>query len=245
MNKPDFYDAEHHGALPRRQTPLPRETLALALLEPHLSGRARFLDVGCGDGFFLSLVQTAVPDVQLFGVDLSIHQLAKAELALEGAILHEGDLDRGVPLPDAAVDIVYAGEVIEHLYNPDLFLKECHRVLTVHGTLVLTTPNLCAWYNRILFLGGVQPLFVETSTQSSLVGAGPTRSLRRGSLPVGHVRIFNRQAVTDLLERSGFEVTAVRSAVFDAFPVPLQTLDKLFTLLPGLGSIFVIRARKR
>lgn len=245
MTKPDFYDAERHGSQPRRQKLLPREHLALQLLKPYLNTGRRFLDVGCGDGFFLTTVQATVPDIELFGIDRSAHQLTRAEAVLNRADLRNADLDQGIPLEDQALDIVYAGETVEHLYNPDLFLKECHRILAPGGVLVLTTPNLCAWYNRILFLLGVQPLFVESSTESSLVGAGLTRSLRRGSVPVGHLRIFNRRAVIDLLERYSFEVVTVQSAVFDAFPVALQMLDKLFTLVPTLGSIFVILARKR
>ena len=245
MTKPDFYDAERHGSQPRRQKLLPREHLALQLLKPHLNAERRFLDVGCGDGFFLTTVQATMPDIELFGIDRSAYQLTRAEAVLNRADLHNADLDQGIPLEDQALDIVYAGEIVEHLYNPDLFLKECHRILAPDGVLVLTTPNLCAWYNRILFLLGVQPLFVESSTESSLVGAGLTRSLRRGSVPVGHLRIFNQRAITDLLARYSFEVVTVQSAVFDAFPAALQALDKLFTLVPSMGSIFVILARKR
>lgn len=245
MTKPDFYDAAHHGPEPRRHEPLPREVLALELLRPHLKTARRFLDVGCGDGFFLASVHAVAPNLELFGVDRSVYQLAKAKAVLKQAILREADIEQGLPWDDEAVDLIYAGEILEHVYSPDLLLDECHRVLTAGGTFVLTTPNLCAWYNRALFAFGIQPLFTEASTRSSLVGAGPTRALRKGSVPVGHLRVFNRRALTDLLEASGFEVVTVRSAVFDAFPAALQSLDKLFTPVPGLGSIFVIAARKR
>ena len=249
MTKPDFYDEAHHGSEPRQQTLLPREVVALKLLRPHLTPGRRFVDVGCGDGFFLATIHAAAPDVALFGVEGSAYQFTRAEARLDAHLdyvdLRRADLEQGIPLADEAVDLVYAGEVVEHLYNPDLFLSECHRVLAPGGTLVLSTPNLCAWYNRALFVFGIQPLFVESSTVSSLIGAGPTRRLRRGSVPVGHVRVFNRRALTDLLEASGFEKVTLRSAVFPAFPTALQVLDKLFTAVPGLGSIFVVSAGKR
>ena len=53
--------------------------------------------------------------------------------------------------------------MIEHLYNPDHMLEECRRVLKPGGLLIISTPNLQAWYNRILFLFGVQPIFYEVS----------------------------------------------------------------------------------
>lgn len=109
--KPDFYDAEGHGSQPRRQKLLPREHLTLQLLKPHLNTRWRFLDVGCGDGFFLTTVQASVPDIELFGIDRSAHQLARAEAVLNRADLRNVDLDQGIPLEDQALDIVYAGEM--------------------------------------------------------------------------------------------------------------------------------------
>ena len=38
------------------------------------------------------------------------------------------------------------------------------------GHLIITTPNLQAWYNRILFALGIQPIFYETSTRSTHIG---------------------------------------------------------------------------
>jgi len=46
-----------------------------------------------------------------------------------------------LPLPSESVDLVFAGEAIEHIRFPQRFLRECHRVLKPGGQLVLTTPN--------------------------------------------------------------------------------------------------------
>lgn len=45
------------------------------------------------------------------------------------------------PLPDASVDLIFAGESIEHVRFPKAFLSECWRVLKPDGQLVGTTPN--------------------------------------------------------------------------------------------------------
>jgi len=52
------------------------------------------------------------------------------------------DLGRPLPLFDQCLRGIFAGEIIEHLFDPELFLSECHRVLEAQGVLVLTTPNL-------------------------------------------------------------------------------------------------------
>lgn len=43
---------------------------------------------------------------------------------------------------DRRFDVVFAGELIEHLNNPGLFLEQCFKHLTEEGCLILTTPNV-------------------------------------------------------------------------------------------------------
>lgn len=235
----DYYDAQHWGD--RTPELLHRERLALALLEDALTPEVRLLDVGCGNGLFLDRIRRRISGAQLSGVDYSQYQIDQP--VHPSLRLKQADLAKGIPFADGSFDVVYAAEIVEHLLDPDLLLSEIHRVLRPAGTLVLTTPNLCAWYNRALFLLGVQPLFVESSTRSSLVGSGFLRRFKLGSTPVGHVRIFNLDAIRDLLTNAGFAIAAVRGASFDYFPQPLRLLDKTVALVPGLSSNFVIKCR--
>lgn len=43
-------------------------------------------------------------------------------------------------------------EVIEHLNNPIMFLKECNKILIQNGYLLVTTPNILDKISRIKFL---------------------------------------------------------------------------------------------
>ena len=67
----------------------------------------------------------------------------------------ETDLRQPLPFPDEHFDLVLAMEVIEHVADPEYAhatrlsgmrhcLRQIHRVLRVHGTLFLTTPNACS-----------------------------------------------------------------------------------------------------
>jgi len=42
---------------------------------------------------------------------------------------------------DKKFDVVFAGELIEHLSNPGLFLERCREHLKENGLLIVTTPN--------------------------------------------------------------------------------------------------------
>jgi SAM-dependent methyltransferase len=207
-------------------------------------GRFRLLDAGCGDGSFLDrlAVQLARPGASYTGVDYAEHQLAKAaRLPYE---FHKCDLGAGIPLPDGEFDVVHAAEVIEHLLDPDLLLDEAARVLRPGGHVVVTTPNLHAWFNRALFLAGIQPIFHETSTRSTQVGAGALGRLKSDQRPVGHLRLFNRTALVDLLRRSGLTPVRVRGARYHGVPKGVRWLDGALRVRPSLASILVVVARK-
>lgn len=52
----------------------------------------------------------------------------------------------------AKFNLIVAIEVIEHLNNPVMFLKECNRILNQNGYLLVTTPNILDKISRIKFL---------------------------------------------------------------------------------------------
>ena len=57
-----------------------------------------------------------------------------------------------IPLEDNSIDIIIAGEVIEHLIDPNKVISEFHRILKSDGILVISTPNICSLVNRIKML---------------------------------------------------------------------------------------------
>ena len=242
----DHYGADGWG-IDEPSALLPRQRLAYQLVADATRCRTapvRVLDIGCGDGTFLHHLAKHLGDVGVsyVGLDYSEYQLTKARrLPYE---FHACDVGEGIPLPNASVDVVHAAEVIEHLYNPDLFIEESARVLRPGGELIITTPNLHAWYNRALFVVGIQPVFHETSTRSTEVGAGALGRLKQDKRPVGHLRLFNRTAILDLLRREGFQPIALLGARFHGVPRRLRWLDAMFCHRPAMASILVVRARK-
>jgi 2-polyprenyl-3-methyl-5-hydroxy-6-metoxy-1,4-benzoquinol methylase len=205
--------------------------------------QAAILDVGCGEGTFLQQLDRALGrPYDYHGVDYSERRVEKAQ-ALPFSF-RRCNLEEGIPYDDASFDLVYSGEVIEHLYNPDHMLEECRRVLKPGGLLIISTPNLQAWYNRILFLFGVQPIFYEVSTKSTMIGAGVLRRIKRQTVPVGHVRVFNHRGLTDLLKNEGFDVLASSGATFQSLPKAVQVIDSAFNVRPKLASVIVVTACK-
>lgn len=196
------------------------------------------LDVGCGDGFFSQRIQEATR-ASVWGVDISLDATEKA--GTRGIDARQCDLNEGICFEAESFDLVFCGEVIEHVFDPDLLLDETWRVLVPGGSLVLSTPNLAAWYNRALLLLGVQPIFTDTSTRKTL--GRRFAVLGQGSQPIGHLRVYTLAALRDILQEHHFTIHRIKALPFLPFPI-LHQIDKLIGLIPSLGSGFLVLAQK-
>jgi 2-polyprenyl-3-methyl-5-hydroxy-6-metoxy-1,4-benzoquinol methylase len=120
--------------------------------------------------------------------------------------------------------------------DPDSALDELRRILKPGGHLMLSTPNLAAWYNRVLLALGVQPVFSEVSLRG-IHG-------RPGSQVVGHLRLFTARALREFLSAAGFEVVTLAGAPFHGVPRPLRPVDRAACAAPSLASILLVHARR-
>lgn len=199
-----------------------------------LSEPGVILDIGCGDG---SAAATAAPLLRphrLVGVDWSQDALRRANKHLTA--VRGGLTDPGLPFASGTADAVLFSEVIEHLVDPDAALDELRRVLRPGGHLLLSTPNLAAWYNRGLLLAGVQPVFSEVSMRG-IYG-------RPGSQVVGHLRLYTARALRQMLPAAGFEIVKMSGAPYHDVPRPFRPLDRLACHTPSLASILLVHARR-
>jgi 2-polyprenyl-3-methyl-5-hydroxy-6-metoxy-1,4-benzoquinol methylase len=98
------------------------------------------LEIGCGVGRGLDVL--AESSTQYTGVDKNdqlLEQLRQAYPKLHFISRHIPPLDG---IASNSFDYVVTFQVIEHIPNDDLFIKEIHRVLKPGGKLLLTTPNI-------------------------------------------------------------------------------------------------------
>lgn len=123
------------------------------------------LDVGCAEKRFADNA----------GVGIDIRKNENVDVLADAHYL---------PFRDSVFDTVIAGELIEHLLNPALFLLEAKRVLKTGGRLIITTPNAL---NITIFLKGLFGL--------------------RGLLDIPeHKYIWDIKLLTNLLNACGFSI---------------------------------------
>jgi SAM-dependent methyltransferase len=192
-------------------------------------------DIGCGDGFATHVAARLNPGHRFVGLDWSADAVRQARA--RGLVLIRAGIEgSALPLASASADVVIMSEVIEHLVDTDSALDEAFRILKVGGSLLLSTPNLAAWYNRGLLALGVQPVFSEVSLRG-VFG-------RPGSQVAGHLHMFTRRALTGLLAARGFDSIKVSGASYHDVPRLLRPLDLAFCAWPSASSILLVRARK-
>ena len=198
-------------------------------------GPACILDVGCGDGAAAVLAAQRNPGHRVIGLDWSAGSLGRARRL--GLTVVRGGVDApGLPFAAESADVVIMSELIEHLVDTDAALDEAFRVLKPGGSLLMSTPNLAAWYNRGLVALGVQPIFSEVSLRG-VYG-------RPGTVVAGHLHLFTRRALVGLLAARGFCSIGVRGARYHDVPRPLRPIDRAFCSWPAAASILLVHARK-
>lgn len=154
-------------------------------------GHGRLLDVGCGDGRRLARFRDGGWQVEGQEVDTKAATVARTRF---GVHVHVGELTE-LDLPAGNYDAIILNHVIEHAFDPEALLKECHRLLVDGGRLVVVTPN------------------------SAAMGHREFSAFWRGLEPPRHLRIFNRRTLSTLACRVGFETvetwtTAAKAETF-------------------------------
>ena len=203
------------------------------ILRDH-NGPAVILDLGCGDGSALQAAAQQNPAHHFAGLDWSADALHQA--TTKGLTTIRGTIETRLPIADGKADVVIMSELIEHLVDPDTALAEVKRVLRPGGHLLLSTPNLAAWYNRGLLAAGIQPVFSEVSLRA-VFG-------RPGRVVAGHLRLYTRRALTEFLTASGFRCVKVAGARYHDVPRLMRPLDRAFCRWPSAASILLVHARE-
>jgi 2-polyprenyl-3-methyl-5-hydroxy-6-metoxy-1,4-benzoquinol methylase len=163
----------------------------LRFLLAHVQAGDRVLDVGCGEGRFASELVRAGASV--LGIDVAAEPLCRARAREPDLDVRLVEDERPWELADSSFDVVWAGEVIEHVRDTAAWLSQLRRLLRSGGALLITTPA----HSRLRLLG------LALSRNAFAEHFDP-----RGE----HLRFYSRDSLTRLIEDFGFEQVSVRSA---------------------------------
>lgn len=115
------------------------QRLLKAYIEAVKIVQGNILEVGCGIGRGLDVLAENVTDYTAIDKNKELIALLQAKYPTFKFI------ERNIPpfegIADNSFDFVISFQVIEHIQNDALFVKEIHRVLKKGGKVILSTPN--------------------------------------------------------------------------------------------------------
>ena len=180
-----FYSPQYYGGDWYKQ-----RGLGMAFAKSVLSKRpaGKFLDVGCGLGFYIDGIRKN-SKWEVYGVEFAenVVEFAKKELGLN---VRQGELTKA-NFPSDYFDYIQIRNVLEHVSEPVELLKECRRIIKYDGILNLAVPN-----------GLVDSLdlinFYKSERQAALSN-------------MGHLYFFSKEALLHSFEKAGFSVEKSRT----------------------------------
>lgn len=123
---------------------------AIARLVPH---GARVLDLGCGDGALLDLLQRT-RGCSGYGIEIADANVLAC--VRRGVNVIQLNLDEGLAMfADDSFDVVLQIDTLQHLRNAEIMLRETARV---GRSAVVAFPNFAHWPNRLSILRGRMPV---------------------------------------------------------------------------------------
>ena len=144
------------------------------------------LDIGCGSGALGQKIKEN-QNCQIVGVTYSHEEANLASKVLDSVIV--ADINALDTSSLGQFDCIICSHILEHLYQPNIFLKKLHNNLSEEGKIVVALPNVLHFKQRWQFIKGH---FKYTDG---------------GLMDKTHFRLFDWDTAYELLIDSGYNVS--------------------------------------
>jgi 2-polyprenyl-3-methyl-5-hydroxy-6-metoxy-1,4-benzoquinol methylase len=130
----------------------------------------RVLELGCGNGTVLRILQNACPTAKVIGMDLFLEGLRFAKNR-SNCLLIQGDM-RKHPFGETKFDLIGCFDVLEHLRDDVEVLRGIHALLAPGGALFLTVPAHMSLWSSFDEVSGHCRRYSAAELRQKLVGTG-------------------------------------------------------------------------
>lgn len=177
-------------------------------MEKYLGPSSLLLDVGSAIGIFIEALSRKKNPFNIVACDLNRKACLYLEETYKGLeVLNENIYS--LSKPDSYFDGISLWDTVEHLSEPEKFLKKIKDLLKLGGYFFFSTPNTLSFEWAVMGINHVQ------------------------LLPPGHVNLYNTNNIRILLEGAGFRVVEIQTlnASLDISYVLKNYVKEDFTLL--------------
>lgn len=122
-----------------------RKTIFIDFLKKRKAqGKAgKVLDAGCYKGDVCAKIRDL--GFESYGVDAVKENIKEAKKKYPNIDFRVGELGQTLPYKDNFFDIIWAGDVIEHVYDTIKLFSDFNRILKPGGFLIVSTPMHNVW----------------------------------------------------------------------------------------------------
>lgn len=188
------------------------------------------LNLGCGSQFNFEKIISKEKDVQITSIDIvSTNKPSYVDRFVTKDVEKPFSLNK-------KYDVVTFFELIEHIDNTDVLLRNCYRNLKNNGLLIFSFPNLASLYSRIELLLGYQPHILEISNEKANLGTGIFGRINNpDDNPIHHIRGITHNAMKDMVHFHKFKILSMIGYEY--------RLGKIFKHFPSLApvNIFILK----
>ena len=158
-----------------------------------------------------------------FGIDINPREI-------EGVKIIQVDLNKEIPEFGIKFNVIFAGEIIEHLFDDRRFIRKCQDFLKPNGLLIITVLNLVSFLNRFAMFFGLMPLTAYVAAEF-------------------HYHFYTRRKLKNMIEEEGFEVLKATSSywplnIFSKIPMLGKIFSLLGSIFPTMGNQLIVFAKK-
>jgi len=148
-----------------------------------------FFEIGSGMGYFLDFARKQ---------GYSVNGIEYAELGVRtarekfGLDVRRGSFEELAPEP-GKYDVIFMGDVLEHLIQPLEMLAKAHSMLKPSGVVALEVPSM----------------FNSLTGRVATIGMRLLRTKKKMPLPPYHVNEFTPKTLRTIIERAGFRESVI------------------------------------
>ena len=183
------------------------------------------LNVGCGGPLTMSASEPYFDrGYDVVGLDVGEEYLIHYNKMFSADVVQANGI--ALTFMNNNFDLVNFTDILEHLHDPFLGLKEAQRVLRSNGIIILTTPNRSVFYptqiNPLILVEKIIGLYYDRIL--------PPRSILAQWMGIDFYHTeFSKKEVTRLVESAGFEIVRLETESFHR-----EKLNMIWKKLPFL-----------
>jgi 2-polyprenyl-3-methyl-5-hydroxy-6-metoxy-1,4-benzoquinol methylase len=149
------------------------------------------LDIGCGTGVLSEAVKKK--GYMVWGIEINREAADRALPRIDRVINEDVSQFEKIEriIGNQRFEYIIFSNILEHLYDPCLTIKNYLKFLKPDGKILISVPNVAVWFNRIKLLFGN---FDYTDT---------------GTMDKTHIRFFTFKTAKMMVEKSGCSIVKV------------------------------------